>query len=260
VDTSGATQTSVFDGIVCGVDGTPESLFAVKQARRLQGPDGSLLLVAAAHLAKAVHAGMVAPHAAQRLRDEAAEAMAEAKALGTATGRIVNGEPASVLLSEAEHATLLALGSHGRRRAEGHSTRHRREKDAARGALFGSDRPPGSRPGDVAAGDRRGRGWFGRVGGRRRRGPFGGELLPRPRIVLATSDRVDRDIALTIAPELEEQNGRAVGVLKAQSVTADLVVVGSRGLQGLKALGSVSERVAHQAKCSVLVVRDATPR
>jgi nucleotide-binding universal stress UspA family protein len=36
---------------------------------------------------------------------------------------------------------------------------------------------------------------------------------------------------------------------------ADLVVVGSRGLKGLKALGSVSERVAHEARCPVLVVK-----
>ena len=35
----------------------------------------------------------------------------------------------------------------------------------------------------------------------------------------------------------------------------DLVVVGHRGLHGMKALGSVSERVAHKADCSVLVVR-----
>jgi nucleotide-binding universal stress UspA family protein len=39
---------------------------------------------------------------------------------------------------------------------------------------------------------------------------------------------------------------------------ADLLVVGSRGLRGLKALGSVSERVAHEASCSVLVVRTRT--
>ena len=35
----------------------------------------------------------------------------------------------------------------------------------------------------------------------------------------------------------------------------DLIVVGSRGLHGLRALGSVSERVAHKAHASVLVVR-----
>lgn len=38
---------------------------------------------------------------------------------------------------------------------------------------------------------------------------------------------------------------------------AHLAVVGSRGLHGVKALGSVSERVAHDAACSVLVVRRA---
>jgi nucleotide-binding universal stress UspA family protein len=39
------------------------------------------------------------------------------------------------------------------------------------------------------------------------------------------------------------------------SAGADLVVVGNRGLHGMKTLGSVSERVAHKADCSVLVVR-----
>jgi nucleotide-binding universal stress UspA family protein len=41
----------------------------------------------------------------------------------------------------------------------------------------------------------------------------------------------------------------------AEEVGAALVVVGARGVTGLKALGSVSERVAHQAPCSVLIVR-----
>ncbi len=39
-----------------------------------------------------------------------------------------------------------------------------------------------------------------------------------------------------------------------RSTAADLLVVGSRGLHGAKALGSVSERVAHAAASSVLVV------
>jgi len=36
---------------------------------------------------------------------------------------------------------------------------------------------------------------------------------------------------------------------------ADLLVIGSRGLHGFRALGSVSEKVAHRAESSVLVVR-----
>ena len=38
-------------------------------------------------------------------------------------------------------------------------------------------------------------------------------------------------------------------------VDADLLVLGSRGLRGVHALGSVSERAAHRAGCSVLVVQ-----
>jgi nucleotide-binding universal stress UspA family protein len=46
-----------------------------------------------------------------------------------------------------------------------------------------------------------------------------------------------------------------VEALVAVSHEADLLVIGSRGLHGLRAMGSVSERVAHRAACSVLVVR-----
>jgi nucleotide-binding universal stress UspA family protein len=52
-------------------------------------------------------------------------------------------------------------------------------------------------------------------------------------------------------------DGPPVDVLRkaAHDTGADLLVVGNRGLHGLRALGSVSERVAHQAHSSVLVVR-----
>jgi len=46
-----------------------------------------------------------------------------------------------------------------------------------------------------------------------------------------------------------------VRALVERSRSADLVVVGSRGLHGIRAIGSVSERVAHQAHCSALVVQ-----
>jgi nucleotide-binding universal stress UspA family protein len=75
------------------------------------------------------------------------------------------------------------------------------------------------------------------------------------RTIASTKDQLDREAAQAVAAELEEHEGRAVDLLAAASESADLVVVGSRGLHGLKALGSVSERVAHQARSSVLVVR-----
>jgi nucleotide-binding universal stress UspA family protein len=55
------------------------------------------------------------------------------------------------------------------------------------------------------------------------------------------------------AHELIEDDRNAVHALTGAG--GDLIVVGSRGLHGLRALGSVSERVAHSAKASVLVAR-----
>ena len=59
----------------------------------------------------------------------------------------------------------------------------------------------------------------------------------------------------TIVGDRHGLSGNPVDVLVASAADADLLVVGSRGLRGLKSLGSVSERVAHQARCSVLIVR-----
>jgi nucleotide-binding universal stress UspA family protein len=56
---------------------------------------------------------------------------------------------------------------------------------------------------------------------------------------------------------VEHAESKPVDALLEATAEADLVVVGSRGVRGLKALGSVSERVAHQATCSVLVLRSA---
>jgi nucleotide-binding universal stress UspA family protein len=49
-------------------------------------------------------------------------------------------------------------------------------------------------------------------------------------------------------------------VAAAAAAEASLIVIGSRGRAGLAALGSVSERVAHHAGCSVLVVRPSASR
>ena len=45
----------------------------------------------------------------------------------------------------------------------------------------------------------------------------------------------------------------------AATMGAALAVIGSRGLHGVHALSSVSERVAHEAPCSVLVLRPIAP-
>lgn len=250
------TELHIFERIVCGVDGTTESLYAVKQASRLQQSEGSLLLVAAVSLAKAAHAGMAATHAAELLQHDAEQAMAEAKELVPAEGKIVNGDPATVLLSEAQRATLVAVGSHGRRRAVGillGTVAARMLHEAPCSVLIARPaRDPDTWPQAIVVGvDGSSESELAVAAARSLASSSGADF----RIVSATTDQVDRETARRLAPELEERDGRAIGVLTTESETADLIMVGSRGLQGLKALGSVSERIAHQASCSVLVVR-----
>ena len=54
---------------------------------------------------------------------------------------------------------------------------------------------------------------------------------------------------------VEQLRGRAHDAIARVGDGVDLIVMGARGLKGAKALGSVSERVAHKAASSVLVVR-----
>jgi nucleotide-binding universal stress UspA family protein len=257
---AGVTDTNIFARVVCGVDGTAESLFAVRQANRLRQPEGRLLLVVATSLAKAAHAGIAAGHAAELLQAEAEQALAEAEQLAAAEGKIVNGDPAAILLSEAQQATLLALGSHGRGRAAGMllgTVAARMLHEAPCSVLISRPaRDPETWPETIIAGmDGSAESELAVAAARSVASSCGAAL----RVVAAMSDQVDRDAARRVAPELEEMDGRGLDVLKSESETADLVVVGSRGLQGLKTLGSVSERIAHQANCSVLVVRGTAP-
>jgi nucleotide-binding universal stress UspA family protein len=69
---------AVFARIVCGVDGSPEGLEAVRQARRLAGSDSKFTLVGVSETHLAVHAGFEAAKWVDRLNDDAEAALAEA--------------------------------------------------------------------------------------------------------------------------------------------------------------------------------------
>lgn len=68
-----------------------------------------------------------------------------------------------------------------------------------------------------------------------------------------------RAAAKTLQPSLKIEavaiRGQAGEVLLQQAAHAELIVLGNRGLGGLKSLlGSVSQHVVHQASCPVVVV------
>jgi nucleotide-binding universal stress UspA family protein len=232
----------------------------------LRAPEGKILAVVVSNPAQAAHAGFQATRAAAQIEEEVERAVEGARSAlageGTAEVRHARGRPVQVLLelAERERATLLAVGSHGGRRAAGialggvattmlHeapcSVLVTRPAEGARpfpsSIVLGLD---GSRESEAAATvafDLRDR--------------FGAAL----RVVAARGGKcLDLDSIQRIAGEVVPDPRPPVDVLADASRESDLLVVGSRGLHGLRALGSVSERIAHEAACSVLVVRPAT--
>jgi nucleotide-binding universal stress UspA family protein len=253
----------VFDRVLCGVDATPESLEAVRQAARLRFPLGSLAVVSGVDMGLAVQAGWAATRVAVDIEEESERALEAARREAPeAAFRLIRGRAIDVLLAESKrmHATLVAVGCHGHRRALGialgsvaTTMLHEApcsvlvarpplvEGEFPRSIVVGIDGSPESAVAAAAAfslGDR-----------------FGVEVWP----VASTSGKgIDLDAVQAIATGVVLDKRRPVDVLVTAASDSDLLVVGSRGLHGVRALGSVSERVAHQTRCSVLVVRQPT--
>ena len=257
------THTTVFDRVVCGVDGSDAGVRAARVAGVVTDPDGTLTLVAANDTSIAVHAGW---NMAQVLEELALEAhgglergRTEAEPLHALEAKLVEGDPLQCLLAELARrdATAVVVGSHGISRATGIalgavSTYLLHEAPCsvviARGSVDAGRWPQRIVVGVDGSDDSAHAVEVAAALAER----FDGDL----RAIVATQDaRVDLDVARRIAPECEVHDGQALDILEASSKSADLIVVGSRGLRGLRALGSLSERIAHEARCSVLVVR-----
>lgn len=258
------TSAAVLTRVLVGVDGTEPGFEACRQASVLAEPDAALEAVCIVHLSDAIQVGLDAAGAVDRLRDEAERALADAGRIlgGRATTRFVNGFATRALLDEADAfgATLIAVGSH----------RHARATEILLGGVSGEllhlapcsvlvarARPAGAPlPGPIAVGVDSSQESDAALAVAEQIAERFGERLT---VVAATRGRgVDETRLLARTPEARTVDAHPVEALVDASRRAGLLVVGSRGLHGLRALGSVSERVAHRAACSVLVVRGAT--
>jgi nucleotide-binding universal stress UspA family protein len=257
----------VFSRIVVGIDGSQQALEAARQAALLQDVNGQLTLLAAWDIPPLIAGGPT--RVARYDFAEALQRTTAEKALfaardyiapyTAATGKLVRGIPESQLLEEIERDedTLIAVGSSGTGRLLGivegavateivHkapcSVLVARPVDNGfpRRVVVGVDGSVESAAAYAAAHYIAER--------------FDAEL--HPLVAWGGKDVNERLVATITDGAHDDRRESPAEALVAAAESADLVIVGSRGLHGLRALGWVSERVAHTAPCSALVVRE----
>jgi nucleotide-binding universal stress UspA family protein len=251
---------AVFDRILCGVDGTPESFEAARQAERLRSEDGVLRLAAVTEVNTAVHAGFAMSHVLDELDTTARDGLQRAVGeVNPASRRLLAGEPAPCLLDEIERtkATLIAVGPRGHSRAAGillGGVASTLLHEAPCSVLLARPSHFGEFPTSIIVGvDGSPQSLAAAAVAQAIAERFHSEYL----IVAATGGkRIDLAPIQALSPYFVTDPSRPADALTELSKEADLLVVGSRGLHGPRALGSVSERVGHRASSSVLVVRD----
>lgn len=267
---TGSDTVDVFARVACGVDGSEASLESVRQVARLAPEGAEVTLLGVVNESATVSVGWPAfpISRASRVTREAIEDGIEAArdvlpAHLTVRSGIVTGPPGplSVVETKARQATVVAVGSHGHRRMSGivigsvatllvHSapcsvlvTRPAHEA-FPRSIVVGLD---GSEQSRLAAGHaaaiaaRTGAELSGLVA-------MGGAAVDYAGVRSIVADNGGFPLTDDERDPVDAFSG----------VEADLLVLGSRGLRGVHALGSVSERAAHRAGCSVLVIRPGT--
>lgn len=269
-------STPVFTNILCAVNGARTSTEAVKMATTLAGPGGHLTLLAVTAVggSGAFTSAAITPSRAKRILSVAKQIAAKA---GVPSSTVVDpgSPPVDVILERARNYDLLVMGAPaiswlGSMLIGGVATVALRQfttpmlvvRRSATGSLAGgqilvaSDGEEGSDRLVELAG-RLGQGNDARV---TLVNALGAESKMNPRVIQAQARKLKDALPSAGEPYIEPGKAWDVIIDAAKSTHAALVIIGSRRLRGLRAFGSVSRRVAHDAPCSVLVVPPTASR
>ena len=261
-------RTGAFRSVLCGVDSSPASLVAVRQAREVAADKAAFWALAAWDPGLAMPAGTAALNVMDQLREEARTALLRAQdVLPGITPIVIRGPDVAALLAGIANleADLVAVGSHGTSRPAG--------------VVFGSVASAMAHyaPCSVLVAREPRTGGFPDVIVHANDGSpesldaahVAGIVAARHNATVVTV-HVGETHGYSVAEQtvaLIQRSGREPVVMTeegsphrriveaANRVNAALIVMGSRGRTGLAALGSVSERVMHRADSSVLIVR-----
>ena len=263
---------AAFSAVLCGVDGSRTGFEAARQAAMLCAPGGMLRLAAVTWEA-GMHPATQTPVSRWRADRALSEARAAALDLGLDPQvREASAEdPAAYLIAQAADCELIAVGSSGRSSAglALGATATALLRDSPLPVLI-ARRPPADgfgqsvllavddTPSCLAAADVAGR-IAASQGGRAAIVAAPGHDEATRHMLAETANRLRA--ATGTDPVILDETGAAHRAVAnaAVAVGASLIVTGSRGL-GARARHSVSERIAHTAPCSVLVVRTPSPR
>ena len=252
----------VFSRILVGVDGSQQALEAARQAALLLDVDGQLTLLSAWDI---VHGVSGSPHYV----DEEPQRNAAEKSLRAASEYVgpyaaavslpVRGAPVAKLLEgiTRDEDTLVAVGSSGIGRLLGIA------EGAVATELFARS------PCSVLVARRTDDGFPRRVvvgvdGSIESAAAYAASRYLAERFDAELHTLVarggkgvnERLVARITEVDYDDTADAPVDALIHAAEAADLVVVGGRGLHGVRALGSVSEQLAHTASCSTLIVRE----
>jgi nucleotide-binding universal stress UspA family protein len=261
-----------FGRIVCGVDGSRSGHVAIEQAIALSDASTALVFVCVREAGGAgpTRQATITAERAEQALEEAVKAASEA-GIDAAAEILSDHDPRRLLLEEASRSDLLVVASHGGSRAGGialGSTASAAVHRATVPVLVARPSPEGVAfperilvATDGSADAERAVELSARIGHRYRPSVYLLSVEPGPH---GDPERISLDVdtltaALGAKPTVLRLSGHADERILATAVaeSVSLLALGSRGLTGLRALGSVSERVAHRARCSVLVARPA---